>query len=204
MRKAALIALGLAALVIATVLIGLRVESVTAEAISIPEERYAIGDEVPLGGAFMSQSSEGTEHYSVQMLDVKRMSYNDYMRAYGIEGAQIVEGYDAQSIIDVEMKITNSGDDLGGLNMWEFILVPETGNTYCIPNIQLWELSEAQLPPETSPITLRPHSTYTTHVPFAVNWTANEDERFRNDIPGTDFTLHVADAPVSKVICLGL
>lgn len=203
MRKAPFIALGFLVLLAALALV-VRVEAVNATAITIPEERYAIGDEIALNGAFMSQSSEGTEHYSLQVLDATRMSYNDYVRTYGINGAQPVKGYDAQSVIDVEMEITNSGDDLGGLNMWEFILVPETGNTYCAPNSQLWELSEAKLPPETSPITLQPHSTYTTHVPFAVNWATNEDERFLQDVPGTDFTLHVADAPISKVIYFSL
>lgn len=177
-----------------------RIACVNANAISIPEDRYSMGDEVALNGAFMTKANEGTDHYLVKVQGARKVSYNEYVSAYGVDGAQPIDGYDAKSVLDVEMEITNEGSDAGGLNAWEFVLIPESGNVYYIPSATLWAQSEPNLPPETGLITISPKTSHVVHIPFVQNEGFTDDTRFLGEIGGTSLTLRVADAPVSKVV----
>lgn len=163
-----------------------------------------MGEEVALNGAFMTKANEGTDHYIVKVQGARKVSYNEYMSAYGVDGAQSIDGYDAKSVLDVEMEITNEGSDAGGLNAWEFVLIPESGNVYYIPSATLWAQSEPNLPPETGLITISPKTSHVVHIPFVQNEGFTDDTRFLSEIGGSSFTLRVADAPMSKVVVLNV
>lgn len=191
-------AIGIALLGVLTLILavasGIRIYQVNAEAPSIPIKTYSLQQEVPLNGAFMNSHTEGTDDYSITITNAKRMSYDEYISEYGIKGKP--KGFNDKSIICVEAKIENKGKKQGGISIYNFRLVPETNNTYYIPEESLWKTSEKHLPDWPNPISLTPHSSYTVHIPFAINSVG--DDLYKGYIKGTNFNLFVSDSPVSN------
>ncbi len=205
MNKKTKILLGLLCL-IALIALGLmaawQIAKVNEEAPRAQIEEYSLGETVKLDGSFLESTSEENKDYSVCINNAKRMSYNQYVEKYGTGKDQTIENGDDESIISLEMTITNNGNDLGCLSVYDMRLLPESKNTYYIAQESIWNKSEKKLPTWPNPIAIEPGSSYTVHVPFTVN---TDDELITQGyIQGTDFTLYLTDWPTSKRVTFSL
>lgn len=186
-----LIALAAAAVAVA---VGVRIWWVNATFPAIPLEYYDEGEWVALEGCFHYDNSEPTQDYSVRVEGVSVMTYDEYMSAYGDRPEEIGRHGDQRSIVCVDLRIRNDGDEQGGFLLIAALLTPERGNEY----LQLDMFSEISLWPYNTGISTEPHTERLVHVPYVVN--ALDDEAYANPIEDREFTLLVSQMPVRKMI----
>ena len=63
-------------------LIVVRIVHVNTNVLTIPEERYVQNQWVELNGAFQEMDDENTEGYSVRILGVEQLTYNEFLEKY--------------------------------------------------------------------------------------------------------------------------
>lgn len=182
-----------------TLLVAARIGWVNAHALPIEREQHEVGEAVPLDGAFFEYaSSEPTQDYVVMVRGATRMSYNDYVRTYGLEGAKEREGMDAKSVISVELEVTNNGDERGAFDVFSAVMVAPSRANYLIEDYDLWALSEENIEPPQLMISVRPHTSYVTHVPYAIN--TYGDGRYAKDVPAGEYQLLLSKCPITKYV----
>ncbi len=177
--------------------IGIRINSINTQSLSIPLNSYYLGEEVPLDGSFITSSKENTQGYFLKVNDARLMSYNEYCGKYS-RSEKILDSYDAKSIVVVEIAIRNIGNSEGYLDVMGWRLIPERGNEYYIADASLWEMNEVNAPGETGALALVSDSEYTVRIPFVRN--VGEEAMFVNEITDSSFHLVVADVPTKKEI----
>ena len=177
------------------VAIGVRIWWVNETLPKIPLEYYEEGEWVALEGCFhYNSSSEPTQDYSVRVEGVSVMTYDEYMSAYGDRPEEIGRHGDQRSIVCVDLRIRNDGDEQGGFLLIAALLTPARGNEY----LQIDIFSEVSLWPYNAGISTAPHTERLVHVPYVVN--ALDDEAYANPIEDREFTLLVSQMPVRKMI----
>lgn len=214
MRRAKLLILVCAALVIVAAC-AWRIHDVNARAIRYPTERYGIGDNVPLEGGFFADATENTDGYSLRIDGAQAMSYNDYVRTYGVEGAQTVEGLDEASIICLTVTITNDSDktpDQGGFNISLMSLVKPDGSGLMRVDTKLWSQAEPGLAesPYAASTGVLPHTSYTTHIPLSAGLLTRDtladqasggvDAEYRQPVEPGSYDLYLSVMPTRKLV----
>ncbi len=192
----------LACLITLSTLVAWQINQVNTKAPKAAIENYSLGEEIKLEGSFLESSSEENSEYSICVIKAERLSYNEYVGKYGLNTKKTKNNDNDKSIISVEMKITNAGNNKGSIDIYDMRLVPESKNTYYIPQETIWKKSEKNLTPWPNNISIEPGTSYTVHVPFTVN----TDDEFitQGYIQGADFTLYLTDWPVSKRVMFSL
>lgn len=191
-------------LVCAGVLVMMRIGAVNASAPSVPRIEYQCGDVIDLEGSFMATASENTQGYSLVVNGARLSSYGDYLARYGCIGTderhEGVGDDEASSVVDVEITLANKDNRDGYLALWEYRLVPETGNEFYAADPGLWSQSEKNVTDVLAAFTVLPGTSYTTHIPFVA--TASDDQLYQREIEGGSFRLVVADGPVRREVML--
>ena len=191
----AIAGVGLLLLTCLCVGVGLRIYSVNEHSLSVPVERYGIGENINLEGAFITSSKEKTQGYSIVVNGVRMLSHGDYLERYGKGNGA---AGDEKTILEIEVSIRNEGNSQGYLDVNGWRVVPERGNEYFVVNNSLWQLGEPNAPGETGGLSLVPDSEYTVSIPFVRN--TGDEDMFAEGIGDTTFSLVVSDAPVRKEV----
>ena len=190
-------------LLVIAVVVATRVQAVNADLPSASQESYGLGDTVAIDGAYLEDAAENTEGYYVTVKGAELMSYNQYIELYGTESATSIAGYDAPSVVTLDVTIENRGNAEGYLHVNAWRLVPSSANDYLIPASDLWGASEKYAPDEIGVLRLNVDSAYTTHIPFVLN-KGDGEKTYTTPIEGSSFTLHVTDWPTHKTITFSL
>lgn len=192
-----------------------RIHDVNARAIRYPTERYAMGEDVPLEGCFFADASEGTDGYVLRVEGVEVMSYNEYVTAYGLDGAQTIDGLDVPSIICLTVTIANNSDkgsEEGGFNIVGMGLAKPNGDALMRVDVDLWGTSEASIASAAFNIRtgILPHTTYTTHIPFSAGLLTREtlleqagqgvDPSYTQPVEEGLYDLHLSVQPKRKLV----
>ena len=160
----------LAALIVVTTLIGIRIWWVNATRIETPEQTFSMNEEVKLNGAFIDDISEDTNGYSLTVKSAQVMSANEYLKRYARDGVTSVEGGDVPNtrlVLEVEFK--NSGKKDGGnfnyISSW--VVGKPDKNTFYRTDSELWEHRETKMAGKNyTGIGVRAGTSYTTYLPF--------------------------------------
>lgn len=192
-----------------------RICDVNALAIRYPTERYEMGEDAPLEGCFFADDTEGTDGYSLRIEEAEVMSYNEYVAAYGLDGAQAVDGLDAKSIICLTVCVTNNSDngpEESGFNIVGMGMTKPNGDAFMRVDTELWALSEPALADNiyTVKVGVVPHSSYTTHIPFSAGFVLRDsvsgqgsvavDDRYYQPVETGEYDLHLSVQPKRKLV----
>ncbi|ERL13312.1 hypothetical protein HMPREF1248_0158 [Coriobacteriaceae bacterium BV3Ac1] len=162
----------IAALIVMTTLIGMRIWWVNATRIETPEQTFSMNEEVKLNGAFIDDISEDTKDYSLTVKSAQIMSANEYLKRYSRDGVTSVEGGDVPNtrvVLEVEFK--NSGKkDGGGFNcVSAWVIGKPNKNTFYRTDSELWEHRETKLAGTMYVgVGIKGGTTYTTYLPFYI------------------------------------
>lgn len=157
----------LAALIVVTTLIGIRIWWVNATRIETPEQTFSMNEEVKLNGAFIDDISEDTNGYSLTVKSAQVMSANEYLKRYSRDGVTSVEGGDVPNtrvVLEVEFRNAGSAGVFNVISSW--VTGKPCRNTYYRTDNKLWEHSETKLDGNYAAISIKDGTTYTTHIPF--------------------------------------
>ena len=201
---------------VAAIAIGVRIWSVNQNQLSIPVEHYAMGEWVELNGAFLYDSQEATQGYSVRITSAEVISSDEYLDRYAPDAdrSQITIG--PGDVLVLGYDVRNVGNSTGYIDLVMQMVVGSAKNTFYKVDDELW--SAAEPPLKDAPVLiLVPDSEYSTHG--VVSLTADPDylEKFdtgtqtydtstssRADIRETSFELILTNAPVRKVVDITL
>lgn len=166
----------------------------------IPLEYYDAGEWVELEGAFQNSAEEGTDDYALMVESATIMTYDEYLRRHGDGSQRTGEHGDARCVVDVAVRMRNDGEDDGGLNTFQMVLVPERANEYLICDV----IQQDSLWPQVqegagSNVHIRPGTEYVAHIPYVFN---GGSEVYDREVGDRDFTLLASRMPVRKMICV--
>lgn len=164
----------------------------------IPVEYYGENEWVALEGAFQNSSEEGTEAYSIMVEEASLMTHDEYLKAYGDGTQELGSHGDAECVVNVTLRIRNDGNDQGGLNVFQAVLVPERANEYLICDVMnsdaLWP--QVQDGAATT-VSIQPGTEYVAHIPYVFN---GMEEVYERTVADSRFTLLVSRMPVRKMV----
>lgn len=194
-RRRALVA---AFAVAAACVIAARIWLVNTTLPRIPLEYHDAGEWVELEGAFQNSAKEGTENYALMVESATIMTYDEYLRRHGDGSHQTGEHGDERCVVDVAVRIRNDGEDDGGLNTFQMVLVPERANEYLICDVMQQDSLWPQVQQGAgSNVHIRPGTEYVAHIPYVFNGGA---EVYDREVGDRDFTLLASRMPVRKMI----
>lgn len=189
----------LAAAVAMALGVGIRAWWLWDTAIIYPERAHETSEEVILGGAFFDMAElEPTKDYRVTVRGARLSSFNEYVREHGAEGSETREGFDEKSVVDLELEISNVGTEDGGFAIGYALLV--NGGDYLMPNSDLWSLGESAVEPGQLMVSVRPGTSYVTHVPYTVNDVG--DARYAKPLAKRDYKLLLSEIPVMHTVAV--
>lgn len=205
------------AVVAACAAVAARIAYVNANAYTIPEQTYSVGDAVPLEGSFTDYSSENTQGYSIVITGAQRMSENEYLDAYA-QDEQLAEALrsntddatnmDAKTLIVLDITMINektAEDPRGYLDSLGWSLKDESRPEYWIRvKSDLLDCSLPQLGGDFR-LSIKPGTQYQIHVPFASTtlmsgFPAPVNQRFVPQMPGGSYRFVVTKDPVRKQV----
>lgn len=190
-----------------------RIYDVNARAIRYPTERHRVGEDVSLEGC--NFDGEDTDGYAMRLDAVQVMSYNDYVRAYGTEGAQTVEGLDVPSVLCLTVTISNNSDkgpEDASINVVGLAATKSDGSALMRVDTGLWAQAEPAIDAERALATgVLPHTSYTTHLPLTAGLLAEETlddqaergeglEVYYQPVKDGTYDLHLSVMPKRKLV----
>lgn len=195
------------ALAAAVALCGYRIYVVNEEAIRFPTEYYQLGETASLDGCFIDTVEELTDGYAVTVDSVQVLSYNEYIRMYGIDTSGVVEGLDGKSVICLGITISNSAPESkpqGGINaLGVGLMLPGSATLFMIDS-HLWSQAEENVREGQAGISVLPQSTYSTHIPFTAalltEHVNDEYAPYLQNVPSGTYELRLSEVPIKKVI----
>lgn len=177
--------------------IGMRIQMVNAQAITVPTEVYQQEEKLELDGAFVEVVKENTQGYALKVNAARLVSYNEYLREHGMEKVA-GSGHDNKCIVEVDITFFNEGNTDGFLDVMGYKLIPERKDEYFIIDSALWRSVEKNAPGETMGMTLLPNTTYRTSIPFVKN--TSDDLVYSDSVDDTKWILNITNAPVQKMV----
>lgn len=177
--------------------IGMRIQMVNAQAITVSTEVYQQEEKLELDGAFVEVVKENTQGYALKVNAARLVSYNEYLREHGMEKVA-GSGHDNKCIVEVDITFFNEGNADGFLDVMGYKLIPERKDEYFIIDSALWRSVEKNAPGETMGMTLLPNTTYRTSIPFVKN--TSDDLVYSNSVDDTKWILNITNAPVQKMV----
>lgn len=177
--------------------IGMRIQMVNAQAITVSTEVYQQEEKLELDGAFVEVVKENTQGYALKVNAARLVSYNEYLREHGMEKVAGL-GHDNKCIVEVDITFFNEGNTDGFLDVMGYKLIPERKDEYFIIDSALWRSVEKNAPGETMGMTLLPNTTYRTSIPFVKN--TSDDLVYSNSVDDTKWILNITNAPVQKMV----
>ncbi|MFC2706111.1 MAG: DUF5028 domain-containing protein [Olsenella profusa] len=195
-RRVRRIILAFALLVVASGIVT-RIAYVNSTMPKIPQESYDEGEWVALDGAFQDVNSENTQGYSLKVEGATLCTHDEYLTKYGVTPDEPGKYGGAQCVVDVEIHVRNEGNDSGGLNMFEMVLVPTRANEYLLYDSDLWAQVQRG---GGDAVSIRPGTEFVMHVPYTVN--SNEAGKYADAIRDRDFNLVVARMPRRMTIAV--
>ena len=177
--------------------IGMRIQMVNVQAITVPTEVYQQEEKLELDGAFVEVVKENTQGYALKVNAAQLVSYNEYLREHGMEKVA-GSGHDNKCIVEVDITFFNEGNTDGFLDVMGYKLIPERKDEYFIIDSALWRSVEKNAPGETMGMTLLPNTTYRTSIPFVKN--TSDDLVYSDSVDDTKWILNITNAPVQKMV----
>lgn len=177
--------------------IGMRIQMVNAQAITVSTEVYQQEEKLELDGAFVEVVKENTQGYALKVNAARLVSYNEYLREHGMEKVA-GSGHDNKCIVEVDITFFNEGNTDGFLDVMGYKLIPERKDEYFIIDSALWRSVEKNAPGETMGMALLPNTTYRTSIPFVKN--TSDDLVYSNSVDDTKWILNITNAPVQKMV----
>ncbi|HIR90313.1 MAG TPA: hypothetical protein IAC01_00805 [Candidatus Limicola stercorigallinarum] len=193
-------------------LVGVRIWYVNATAYRPKVELYGTGDEVAMDGSFLGQQLEAEGDYSITIQDAERMSFNEYVERYGVDGeaykpssdAMVHDGgLDGEDVVVVDMAVTNHGGEDGyiaALN-WRLVAQDRPAATY-LGNFDLLRTSEPGL--SVGYFAVAPGHTHVLHMPFCAQRygpaSAPSNEKHYTQADTGLFSLNITNYPVQKTV----
>ncbi|MBR2834555.1 MAG: DUF5028 domain-containing protein [Coriobacteriales bacterium] len=150
-----------------------RIWQVNANAYRIPVIRHKMGEWVELDGTFLTFNGEHTEGYSLRVDQAEVISYNEYMRRYALEPAEVLheneEKYDSACVPCLTITMKNDNNSDGYFHMFGALLTCVKPVNWYRVNMDMLEETERAYKGKgngIADISLRPDTEYTLHVPF--------------------------------------
>lgn len=199
-----------AVLVAVATLVSVRIWWVNVSAYQLPVEHYGMGEDIALEGSFLGQRIEDTEGYDVVVQGVQRMSFNDYLDRYGVEGTTYAlsdymiadGGMDGTDVVVVDLLVANPGGSDGYVAALNWRLVAQDVASPLLPNLDLLRTSEPSI--TGGYFAVAPAANHLLHVPFNLQakgpYFAPGAEMHYREVPAGAYTFNVANYPVQKTV----
>lgn len=97
--------------------IGMRIQMVNAQAITVPTEVYQQEEKLELDGAFVEVVKENTQGYALKVNAAQLVSYNEYLREHGMEKVA-GSGHDNKCIVEVDITFSMKETLMASLMLW--------------------------------------------------------------------------------------
>lgn len=205
-RSRRAVAVAAVAVVVAAVAIAGRIAAVNADAFSVPERRYEVGDQVDLGGSFFAEALEKTDGYALRVTRAEVMDADAYLARYGRpgEGAAIDTSRDEPgSVLCLTYEVRNEGAEEGGILLIEHQVVASERNCAYRVDGELLEAAYPQLAGQMG-FSLLPDTSFEVHVPFSAQrdpgYLQTYDKAYRGAIAEGPWALILANAPERLVV----
>lgn len=143
-----------------------RISFVNAHAVTVDSREYSLGEEVRLGEAFSSTSSESLEGYSLVVEGASVMSVSEYLNAFvpGDVEALVADG--SSEVVVLNISISNADNEAGYLNYKNWRLTPPQRNTAYYIDYSLWYSVLPELNTGLGSFQVTPGTTVQLHIPF--------------------------------------
>lgn len=181
-----------------------RIWWVNANAFEYPETHHTMGEWIDLDGAFLSYANEATTGYSVSVQDARVMSRREYIERYALAPSQVerTEHDDIESVLCLSLGMKNKGSTAGGFLLTEAKLVPEGAIRAMRYQTDLWATSNKTIDESTGYISLLEDTEFTTHIPYLLY--ASNEEDYLNEVTCCRLSFTVSNAPVRNIIDIEL
>lgn len=192
----------MALIVVAVVVWAGGVVWVNTHVVRYPTEWYAMGESVHLDGAFQDNYySERTEGYSVIVSEAEIMTPQEYLDRFAVHGQWTASSYrDIQSLVVLKMTIENASNSSEGyVDLIGLTLAAQNCQAVYQVDTELWSNGEKNVEPQQVGVSVRPHTTYTTYVPFSAS-IADAEGPYDIAVVDNDFDLHLSSGPVRNMV----
>lgn len=177
---------------------------VNETAIQYPVERHAMGETVNLDGAFNETSDiEQTKDYALTVVGAHVMSVGSYLAQYGVKDATVTTDSPVSSVVVLDIRIDHRGSShSGALLMADDVLVTPSGNEFYQFDPKLWAATEKKANPQQTYLSIRPGTSYVTHVPFVYGFSlgSGDDSAYWHEVTERSFDFEVSRIPICHVI----
>lgn len=108
---------------------GIRIWYINANAFSIQEKIYQVGEWVPLEGDFFWSEEEGTEDYSIRVSSAEVLSYESFMERFEKPADYLAES-DQHDVVLLKLDFKNNGKEQGSVFTREMNLLSDSRSEY--------------------------------------------------------------------------
>lgn len=161
----------------------------------IPSVEVPQGESAKLGDNFITYKDDehSSKDYELTVLSARKTSYSGFLQSLG-KSAPTEFSSSNDSILDVELKIENTGDIQGGLEIFDLNVVSEDNSRYyivdCIGDESLFYQAYGI---DGMSVSIKPHTSFVLHLPYVTN--GNAPEIYQEHINGNSFKLVATRQP---------
>ena len=196
---------------VAAVAVGVRIWWVNASNVSIPIERFGMGEWVELDGTYHFVANAMSHGYSVKVASVEVMSAQEYLERFAEDSLLVPDNPSEPQVVlelvirndrDVEVEVADQ-ETVGGFDMVDTVLIPRNpgGMLYATDFYLLAESEGAFDSDAIFWIGVMPGTQYTMHVPYHFVRVVGADDSIGAEEPVSDtFDLVLGIAPVRREI----
>lgn len=162
------------------VAIGVRIWLVNAGYQGVPVTYYSMGEWLSVDDDYYVDETEPSEGYSFRIDSVEVMSPNEYLQRYGTDGVTSLDTFDADDpcVVVLDMTIRNDSSEQGGVDSFQWQVVPQEQNTSYAMDYELSGHVEKAM--SEGQFSIKPGGEYRTHIAFS----GQEDLPYLQDATG--------------------
>lgn len=183
--------------ILCVIVIGMRIYYVNKGYSDVPEQIYALGEEVPYEKDLIYTDS--MEGYSLTVLSAKVKTTEEFLEEYGEGELQIPESEYTPKVYDLAVKIKNKNNQTTGIQLWELKL--QSNAAYGAYSSVYSEIANSEKGYTDIAIALRPGTEIQMHLVFILP-EQTYSKRAYADVEGLNMKLVMTLYPTKKMICL--
>lgn len=170
---------------------------------------HATGEWVDLDGAFISDATEGTQGYSVRVVNAELLSHDEYIGLYAADSTQVEDimmGLNDKSVVCLTLELRNDAAVEGGfIFLGEARLIGDGLPLKYSYDPVLWAASNPNITDMSYYIGVVPGTVTTQHVPYSLIHSQEDNGRYTEPLPTvSSYEFVVSNAPVRHVIDIDL
>lgn len=203
-KKRLLLSIACVLLVLAA---GIRIWHINANAFSIQEKIYQVGEWVPLKGDFFWNEDEKTDDYSIRVSSAEALSYTAFMERFRKPADYLAEP-SQRDVILLKLDFKNAGEEQGSVFTREMNLLNESRSEYHDKTDVYMDIVNPNFSSKNFGLSVRPGTEASLYFVYTTAARADLvsylDEQREKGVKEMKMYLIVSQYPVQKLIELNL